>query len=140
MARAQVIWSTVENKQAISSLNTHNDHVLLTPIVPDKFHVDRIILSVGQVGATSDETTLIRVFTMPDDVVASSFNRTFPDDQDPNVWFRQVVFGGTPIYVSWRPKRTVGRGEILYMDKYNQDFAATYEIRTYAQILYHKLA
>ncbi len=117
----------------------HVDNTWFTPGVSESWHVDRIIMALGQVDAGADNVTKVRIYTVPDDIAATSLSATVPDDEDVNVWFKQVIFHGIPIYVSWRPKRTVRRGEVLYLDLINTTFQAAYSVKGYAQALYHVL-
>ncbi len=123
----------------ISSLAIHKDTSLFVPPTDENWHFDRIILAAGNLGASNDEYNLLRIYSMPDDVIASTLSAVIPDDSDPNIWFKQVIYGGNPIYVSWRPKRTLRGGEILYLDTVNKAFSAVHEATYYVQALYHKL-
>ncbi len=135
----QKFWTTKLFQHTKGSADVHEDEALSTPPVPTSRHVDRIILGIAHTGASTDDVTTFRIYTMIDDVSASSLARGFPDDGDVNVWFRQIIFGSTPIYVSWRPKRTIRQGEVLFLDTDNRKFSAAHEVEGYVQILQHEL-
>ncbi len=135
----RVIRAGGHQNHSATGVGSHVETSLLTPTVPAAWHVDRIILAACQMGAGTDDSTLLRMFIMPDDVTVTDLSVTFPDSNDVNVWFKQMLFGSNPIYISWRPKRTVGRGEILYVDTIPQTYAANFEIEIFEQIFYHEL-
>ncbi len=122
-----------------TAVDSHTDKVLIQPPTDENHHIDRIILALGHTGASADDVSKIRLYTMVDDVPDTDLAAGFPDDNDPNVWFKQVIYGGTPIYVSWRPKRTIRGGEILYVDSNAVQFAAAREVFGFFQAFYHKL-
>ncbi len=124
---------------ATMSSGLHSDATWLSPGVSESWHVDRIIMGISQLDVGAHNVSKVRIYTVPDDIAASSLSASVPDDEDLNIWFKQVMFHDTPIYVSWRPKRTVGRGEVLYLDVINLNFKATYTVFGYSQALYHVL-
>lgn len=118
---------------------SHADSLIASPPNDEDWHIDRIIASMSGIGAGNDECNKVRLYTMPGDLSASDLSASFPDDNDPNVWFRQLIYGSNPIYPSWRPRRTVKGGDILYLDTVNQTFQAAHEIKIYLQTWWHEV-
>ncbi len=135
----QIVRAVSEFDNVHAAADSHVDIILLSTSVTESLHVDRMILAIGHTGAGTDDVTKVRIYSMPNDVVATDLSPTFPDDIDTNVWFKQVIYGSTPVYVSWRPKRTLKAGEILYLDTTAVQHAATHEAYGYLQTLYHFL-
>ncbi len=135
----KIVRFSTDYDHAHASVDSHVDKSILQPSTVSSYHVDRIIMAAGHTGAGTDDVSKLRLYTMVDDLPPTDLSAAFPDDNDPNIWFKQVIYGSTPIYVSWRPKRTIKGGEILYLDTNAVQFAAAREVYGYIQILYHIL-
>ncbi len=130
----------LETKLVLGSASAHADATVLVAAAdsPDR-HVDRILLSACHLNNGADAVSAVRLYTIPDDIAQASLSASVPDDNDSNIWFKQALFHESPIYASWRPKRTIAQGETLYLDCTNKAFLAAYEAYVYCQFWYHEL-